>query len=365
MGSEHIETIIIGAGQAGLASAYHLKQRGREAVVLEALERTGDNWRRHYDSLKLYSHARLDGLPGTPFPGPATNYPVKDEVADFLEAYVAEHDLAVRHGVWVRRLAHDGERYVLETSDGLLTADNVIVATGTFGKPKVPAFAADLDPSIVQMHSSEYKNPSQLQPGPVLVVGASHSGADIALEVAQAGHDTILSGRNTGQLPFDIEGGFFQTLTPVISFVWRKVLSLKTPIGRRMQLRNHGGPLLRVKEPDLLAAGVDWSQERTERVSADGRPVLADGREVDVANVIWATGFKQNFSWIDLPVIGEDGWPLETRGIVETQPGLYFAGLAFQFAFSSMLILGAGQDAEFVVKHLDARMSTVAAPAAA
>lgn len=359
MGSEHIETIIIGAGQAGLSSAYHLTKRGREVLVLDALDRVGDNWRRHYDSLRLYSPGRIDGLPGMSFPGPATSFPTKDEIADFLEEYVERHQLTVRGGVWVRRLTRTGDRFVLETSNGTMTADNVIVATGTFGRPRVPEFAEGLDASIVQLHSSEYKNPSQLQPGPVLVVGAAHSGADLALEIAQAGHPTILSGRSTGELPLDIEGGLFQALSPLVSFVWRRVLSISTPIGRKMQpeLRAHGGPLLRVKEADLAEAGVERLEERTTAVS-EGKPVLADGRVMDVTNVVWATGFQQNFSWIDLPVIGEDGWPLEDRGIVDVVPGLYFTGLAFQHSFASMLILGAGADAEHVVNHLVARVAS-------
>ena len=217
-------------------------------------------------------------------------------------------------------------------------------------------FAASLHRDIAQLHSSEYKSPAQLKDGPVLVVGAAHSGADVAMDVADS-HRTILCGRETGQLPFDIEGRGARLFGwRVMSLLARRVLTTRTPIGRRMkpEIRSHGGPLLRFKRADLEAAGVERTTARVAG-ARDGKPELDDGAVLDVANVVWCTGFRQDFGWIDLPITGDDGWPLEERGVVSFAPGLYFAGLAFQYAFSSMLILGAGRDAEYVAERIATR----------
>ena len=353
-----VETVVIGAGQAGLSAGYHLARRDREFVILDAGRRVGDNWRGHWDSLRLYSPARVAGLPGMRFPAPPASYPTKDQMADFLEAYAARFDLPVRTGVRVTRLARRDGAYLVTTTDGpSFRCDNVIVASGTFGRAgAVPGFAGELDPGILQLHSSAYKNPAQLRPGRVLVVGASHSGGDIAYEAAMAGHPTVLSGRIHGEVPVDIDRRPAQLVFPVLYFLAKHVLTLRTPLGRKLrpEIRGHGGPLIRVKRADLTRAGVELAAARTAGVR-DGQPVLEDGRVVEAANVVWCTGFRQDFSWIDLPVIGDDGWPLETRGVVASSPGLYFAGLAFQYAFASMLVGGAGRDAEYVVRHLCAR----------
>jgi putative flavoprotein involved in K+ transport len=352
MTAERLETVIVGGGQAGLSVGYHLARRDRPFVILDAHERIGDNWRRHWDSLRLYSPARTDGLSGMPFPASPWSFPTKDEVADYLAAYAAEFGLPVRSGVRVDEVSRNGGGYVVTSGDHRFEADNVVVATGTFGRPHTPSFAAELDPSIVQLHSSEYRNPSQLQEGGVLVVGAAHSGADIAFEVASE-HETVLSGRDTGQIPFDIEGRSGRALWPVLSFLARRVLTIRTPLGRKLrpEIRSHGGPLLRFKRGHLEGAGVERVTARTVGVR-DGLPVLDDGRVLEVANVIWCTGFRQDFGWIQPPVVEDDGWPQEERGIVPSAPGLYFAGLAFQYAFSSMLILGAGRDGEHIAKRI-------------
>jgi putative flavoprotein involved in K+ transport len=353
--TERLETVIVGSGQAGLSVGPPLAKRDRPFLIVDANERVGDNWRRHWDSLRLYSPACLDGLPGMPFPASGWSFPTKDETADYLEEYATRFELPIRSGTPVQAVSKNGDGYVVACGDRRLEAENVVVATGTFGRPHTPAFAAELDAGIRQLHSSEYKNPSQLREGPVLVVGAAHSGADVAMDVAND-HETVLCGRDTGQVPFDIEGRSGRGVWRVLSFLARRVLTTRTPIGRKMrsEIRSHGGPLLRYKSADLAAAGV-------ERVTAravgdrDGAPLLDDGRALDVANVIWCTGFKQDFSWIELPVTGEDGWPEEERGVVPSALGLYFTGLAFQYAFSSMLILGAGRDAEHVAKHIVTR----------
>lgn len=352
----HLDAVVIGAGQAGLAAAYHLKRQGATFVVVDANARVGDNWRCHWDSLRLYSPAVHDGLPGLDFPADAYSFPTRDEVADYLESYAEAFDLPLRHQCPVRRLARTDGGYVVECPGGRYEADNVVVATGTFGRsPKLPAEAADLDPRIVQLHSSEYRNPGQLRDGRVLVVGASHSGADIAFEVAQD-HDTVLCGRDTGQIPVRPGTRRFRVFFPIVWQVWGHVQTIRTPIGRKTRAlaRTHGAPLLRIKNADLEEAGVERVTERMTGVR-DGLPVLGEDRVEDVANVIWCTGFRHDFSWIDLPVVGEDGWPLEERGVVHSVPGLYFTGLSFQSSFRSMLIGGAGADAEFVVGHLLSR----------
>ncbi|WP_030275144.1 flavin-containing monooxygenase [Streptomyces sp. NRRL B-24484] len=363
MNGERYETVVVGAGQAGLAVGRELARRGREFVIVDGSGRIGDGWRSHWDSLRLYSPARYDGLPGMRFPAPGWSFPGKDEVADYLEAYAERFGLPVRTGVRVTRLvrADTGDRngsggWTVGTDRGRLLAENAVVATGTFGRgPYVPPFAARLDPRIVQLHSCEYRNERQLPDGPVLVVGASHSGADVAYEVAGR-HRTVLCGRDTGQIPLTLEARSTRLAFPVLWQLADRVLTTATPLGRRMrgEVRTHGGPLLRVKAADLARAGVERVPERMTGVR-DGMPLLDGGRVVEAASVVWCTGFRQDFGWIDPPVTGPDGWPREHRGVAEDAPGLYFCGLAFQRAFSSMLIGGAGRDAAVVAKHIAAR----------
>ena len=356
MTSQHIETLIIGAGQAGLSTGYHLQRRGRDFLVLDSNDRVGDNWRRQWDSLRLYTPAKYDGLPGLPFPATDWHYPGKDEVADYLETYALAHDLPVRMSTRVQRLSRAGDGYRAELEDGAITCDNVVVATGSFGRtPHVPGTAADLDPEILQMHSSEYRRPEQLRPGAVLVVGASHSGTDIAYEVA-ASNPTVLCGRDCGELPVQLESRRARVALPLIVFVFRHVLTRRTPMGRKEmdEVRFHGGPSLRVKQADLASRGVTRNEARVTGV-VGGLPELGDGTVVDATNVIWCTGFRQVFDWIDLPVFDARGWPVEYRGVVDAAPGVFFCGLSFQFAFSSMIFPGIGRDADFVAQRITER----------
>lgn len=356
MRTTDIETVIIGAGQAGLATGYHLQRRGRPFVILDANAGVGDNWRQQWDTLRLYSPARYDGLPGLPFPGEPWSFPGKEDVAGYLERYVRRFALPVRLGARAERVdATPGGGYAVTSGDERFTCANVVVATGTFGRtPRIPPVAAELDPDIVQLHSSEYRRPSQLRDGPALVVGASHSGTDIAYEVAET-HATILAGRDCGQIPVRLESRRMHLVFPLLMFAWRHLLTRRTPMGRKAlaQVRFHGGPMLRVQRADLAARGVERSTSRVDSASS-GRPVV-DGRPCNVANVIWATGFRQTFEWIRLPVLDDHGWPREKRGVVDDAPGLYFCGLSFQYAFASMLLPGVGRDAEFVAHHIHDR----------
>ena len=351
---EHVETLIIGGGQAGLATAYHLTRRGLPNVVLDASARVGDAWRKRWPSLRLYSPARYDGLPGMRFPAPRHSFPTSYQMADYLEAYAARFHLDVRSGVAADRLTREGDRYLVTAGPRRFEAENVVVATGVMQRPVTPPFAAELDPAIRQLHSADYRGPEQLQEGPALVVGAAHSGADIAFEIAPR-HKTLLAGPDTGQIPFAIDGRAARVVLPLLRLVATRVLTANTPVGRKVgpHLRAHGGPLLRIKSAHLAAAGVERAFAKVVG-AADGMPALEDGRVVPVSNVIWCTGFRNDFDWIDVPVIGEDGFPEQHHGIVTSSPGLYFVGLVFLHSFSSMLILGAGRDGGYVARHIAA-----------
>jgi putative flavoprotein involved in K+ transport len=360
---EHVDTLIIGAGQAGLATAYHLRELGRSALVVHADARVGDQWRARYASLRLNTPARYDGLPGMPFPAARSSFPTGRAMADYLTTYASRMGLAIRHRVRVTAVDRlDDGTYLVHTGSGLIRAQQVVIAAGSEHHPYTPDIAADLDPAIRQIHSSAYREPSQLLPGPVLVVGAGQSGADIALELVRAGHDTWLSGTPTRELPIDLEGRRARLAAPLLWFAANHILTVRTPIGRRVRpkVRSGGAPLLRVKLADLERAGVHHSPERTTGTVA-GRPELADGTLLDVANIVWCTGFRPEYGYISPPVTADDGWPRDHGGIMPDTPGLYFVGLTFQRGFYSMLIGGAGRDARHIAEHIAAHRPRVPA----
>ena len=253
-----------------------------------------------------------------PFPGDPHGFPTKDEVADYLEAYATTFDLPVRTGVRVTDVwqADGGRGFRIATDDGDYEATQVVVATGAYDRPRVPDFASDLDPAIMQMHSSQFTSTSQLRDGTVLVVGASNSGAEIALMAARE-HRTILVGRDVGKMPFRPEDRLARTFDTFFWFFVNHVATLDNPIGRKAApgIRHHGLPLDRVRPSDLRAAGVERVQARVVGVK-EGMPLLDDGRVIEAANVVWATGFRPDHQWIHLPITGPDGWPRQTRGVV-------------------------------------------------
>lgn len=354
MREERHHTVVIGGGQAGLAVGYQLARLGLEHVILDAGRRVGDAWRNRWDSLRLFTPARYDGLPGMPFPARPYAFPTKDEMADYLEAYALRFRLPVRPGVTVDGLSRRGRRFLVTAGDQRYEAENVVVAMSSYQTPVVPAFAGQLRPGIVQLHAGDYRNPAQLQPGGVLLVGAGNSGADIAMEVVKR-HRTWLSGRETGHVPFRIEGWLARLILPLLfRVVFHRLLTVRTPLGRKVRPgRLAGGkPLIRVKPADLLRAGV---QRVPKTVGVrDGKPELADGRVLDVANVIWCTGFKPGFSWIKLPVLGPVE-PMHDAGVVASEPGLFFVGLEFLYSASSEMIHGVERDAGRIARAIAAR----------
>ncbi len=231
-------------------------------------------------------------------------------------------------------------------------ASQVVIATGAYDRPRIPEFADELDPSITQLHSSQFHSTSQLRDGAVLVVGASNSGAEIALMAARE-HQTVLAGRDVGKMPLRPEDRLARAFDTVFWFFVNHVATLDNPIGRKAApgIRNHGLPLDRVRPSDLLAAGVERILARTVGVS-DGMPLLDDGRVIEAANVVWATGFRPDHGWIHVPVTGPDGWPRQVRGVATDAPGLYFIGLPFMYRGASALLGGVGRDAVYLAERM-------------
>ena len=358
--AQRLETVIIGGGQAGLVTGYYLQRRGRPFVILDANQRIGDAWRQRWDSLRLFTPARYDGLPGWRFPAPGLSFPTKDEMGDYLEGYAARFDLPVHTGVDVVGLHRDETGYVITSSAGRFEADHVVVASGSHRSPRVPDFAAELHPGIVQLHSSQYRNPTQLREGLTLVVGAGNSGAEIALEVSRT-HPTSLSGRSVGQIPVKHGTNAARFFLPLVRFVGHHVLTVNSPIGRkaRSKFLVNGAPLIRTKRHDLVTAGVELLP-RTTHVH-DGLPALDDGRVLETANVIWCTGFQPGLDWIDLDIFADDGRPVHRRGVVPETAGLFFVGLQFQYAATSDVLPGVGRDAEYIADQIATRVMSYAA----
>ena len=352
MSEQEVDTVVIGGGQAGLAVGYYLAHQGLRFVIVDENERVGDVWRNRWDSLRLFTPAPYDGLPGMPFPASRSVYPTKDETADYLEAYAAEFHLPVRTGTKVERMTRVDDRFELTVAGGSLSATNVVVATGGYHNPRIPPFATELDDGIVQLHSKEYRNPRQLLDGPVLVVGAGNSGAEIALDVALR-HQVWLSGPDTGQEPTRAGTIPDRLLTPIL---WQAAtrFTVATPMGRKLRDRfldpPRGIPLGRVRRRDITAAGIERVPRTTGVV--DGFPRVEDGRVLEATNVIWCTGFTPDFRWIEVDLPMSHGLPIHDRGVVESVPGLYFIGLLFLYSLSSALLGGVGRDARHIVDHL-------------
>jgi len=346
-----LDTIIVGGGQAGLALGYFLSRQGRDFAILDAGQRVGNAWRRRWDSLHLFTPAKYDGLPGMPFPGDGLAFPGKDELADYLEGYAVRFGLPVRLGVKVEHLRREDGHYVAEAGGQGWKALNVVVATGACVAPKIPGFAPQLDDSVFQLHSSLYRNPAQLRPGPVLVVGVGNSGAELALELSRS-HRTLLAGKPTAELPVKHGRAAARYVLPLVRFAGLHILTLGTPIGRKVApgFLGHGAPLIRTKLKDLAAAGV----ESVPRITGvrDGRPVAGDGRALDVANVIWCTGYLNDFGWVEPGAFDGDGRPRQYRGVAQDFPGLYFLGQEFLYSATSATLPGLARDAGYLARQI-------------
>jgi len=343
---DHYDVAVIGAGQAGLTMGYELTQQGRRFVIFEAADSVGPAWRTRWDSLTLFTPRRYDSLPGLEFPGNPDGYPGRDEVIAYLESYADAHDLPVQLGSEVHSVRDENGRFRLELANDVVEADQVVVATGPFQVPRVPALAADLDPAVFQTHSVGYRNPGELPDGPVLVVGGGNTGFQIAEELA-ADRETHLSiGSRQMPLPQRIGGRDL--------FWWLGKLgilekSIDTKLGRRLSTRD---TLIGSSPRTAKRSGVTMHGRA---VDASGRTVVfEDGSTLDVAAAIWATGYRFDHSWIDLPITDDNGKLVHRRGVTDV-PGLYFLGLPWQYTRGSALVGWVKDDAEFIAERIAER----------
>ena len=351
-GGDAVDVIVVGAGQAGLAIGWYLARLGLRFLVLEASAELGRSWRSRWDSLTLFTPAQYDALPGMPFPAPADTYPTKEPVADYLRAYADAFRLPVRLNSRVTSLSRSGDGFEVRTADETFSARRVVVATGPFQVPFIPPAAGGLDSAVTQIHSADYRNPQALPDGPVLVVGGGNSGLQIAEELSASRRVDVSIGTSPPMLP--------QRLAGRDLFWWLTRLGLmrvpaESRLGRRVQAR--GEFVIGTSRRQLKRAGVTF---RPRLVGADGRTVrFADGSTLDVGVVVWATGYRSDYSWISVPGVVRNGRVAHRRGVTDV-PGLYFLGLSWQHTRGSALLGFLDEDARHIADRIAADRAATA-----
>jgi putative flavoprotein involved in K+ transport len=351
------EVVVVGGGQAGLAIGYFLAQEGRDFTILEAAEEPAAAWRERWDSLRLFTPARYDALPGLAFPGGPDRYPGRDEVMAYLADYARHFDLPVELTSRVRSIRRANGSYLVELEDRTYEADQVVVATGPFQVPRIPPIAERLNAKVMQLHSSAYRSPDAILGGRVLVVGGGNTGFQIAEELSAAREVHLSIGSRQMPLPQRILGRdlfWYLDATGLIrktraSRIGRRLEGRDTLIGSRPRaLRRRHGVKLHGRAVDAAGSTVSFS----------------DGSKLDVRSVIWATGFGVDHSWIDAPVFDEEARLVHRRGVTAS-PGLYFLGLTWQHTRGSALLGWVKDDAEYIAQRISAFEPTASTEAPA
>ena len=346
-----LDVLVIGGGQAGLVMGYQLAQRGQRFLIVDGGAEIGAAWRSRWDSLVLFTPAQYDNLPGMPFPAAPDTYPGKDDVANYLQDYVAAFDLPVRLNTTVTSLSNGEGGYLAHAGDDVFEAEQVVVATGPFHVPFVPPIAAQLDPEVYQAHSAGYRNPEPLPSGRVLVVGAANSGCQIAQELSGSHQVELSVGARIPTIP----------QRPLGRDVWWWAsgarldrVTVDSRLGRRLAGRDQRigvGPRRLARHHNVRI--------RPRVTAAAGRTVtFADGATADVDALIWATGYATDHSWIEVPEAADrDGHLMQKRGVTPS-PGLYTLGLTWQHTRGSALLGWVGADAAFLADQITSRDAT-------
>jgi putative flavoprotein involved in K+ transport len=344
--ARRFEVVVIGGGQAGLAMGYYLRQQARRFVIFERGDSIAPAWRERWDSLTLFTPRRYSALPGLPFPGDPDGYPTRDEVISYLDRYAETFELPIELNSEVRDVSREPDRFVIEVDGRTVTADQVVIATGPFQTPFVPKLAGKLEPKVWQAHSTGYRRPGDVPEGTVLVVGGGNTGFQIAKELS-ATHKVVLSvGSKQKPLPQRIAGRdlfWWLTKTHLLS------TTVESRLGNKLQ---HRDTLIGSNPRELKRRyGVELKPRATD---ASGRTIsFEDGHELEVEAVIWATGYRPDYSWIDLPILTESGRLRHRRGVTDV-PGLSFLGLTWQWTRGSALIGWVKDDAEFLAERIAA-----------
>ena len=351
--ADRFDVAVIGAGQAGLAIGYFLAQHGRRFVILDSADSVGSAWRARWDSLVLFTPRRYDSLPGLTFPGDPHGYPNRDEVIAYLEQYAAYFHLPVEFNSPVRSLTKSNGAFVVELPDRLIEADQVVVATGPFQVPNMPTVSGQLAPDVFQTHSVGYRRPSDVPEGEVVVVGGGNTGFQIAKELSASHTVHLAIGSRQTPLPQRILGRDL--------FWWLTKLGLlektvDSRIGRRARDRD---TLIGSSSRGLKRRYGVGLKPRV--IGASGRTLgFADGTQVHVDAVIWATGYRPDHSWMAVTVMDSDGSVRHRRGVTDV-PGLYFLGLSWQYTRGSALLGWVKDDAEFIAAQISANAATTLA----
>ena len=350
--TDHHDVVVVGGGQAGLAIGHLLAREGRQVTILEAAEAPASAWRTRWDSLRLFTPVRYDSLPGRPFPGHPDTYPGRDDVVAYLTDYARDFELPVELDSTVRAVRRGDRGYLVELDDRTYEADHVVVATGPFQIPHVPAVAERLDPDIVQFHSSAYRTPGDVPAGRVLVVGGGNTGFQIAEELSRT-HDVHLSiGARQTPLPQRIAGRDLFRYLEATGLLGK---TADSRIGQRMKHR------------ETLIGSSPRAARRRHGIHLRGRTLdtsgpevtFSDGTQLEASSVVWATGFGLDHSWIHAPVFDANGQLIHERGVTAS-PGLYFLGLPWQHTRGSALLGWVKDDAEYLARQISAMPPTQA-----
>jgi putative flavoprotein involved in K+ transport len=351
--AEPLDVLVIGGGQAGLVMGYHLLRRGLRFCIVDAGDAIGQTWRQRWDSLRLFTAAQYDSLPGMAFPGAHDTYPGKDDVADFLQAYAAKFALPVALNTKVTSL-RQGDLFDIATDKGLIRSHNVVVATGPFQSPFTPPIAKDLDPEVFQIHSIDYRRPAAFPSGRVLVVGAANTGCQIALELSATHEVEISAGRHLPTIP---QRAFGRDIWWWATHVGLTRITYGSRLGRKLSSRDQviGGGERELKRNGVVV--------RPRLAGVAGRSVtFADGASSEYDAVLWATGFRIDHSWIDIADIKDQQGRVQHERGVTAVPGLYMLGLTWQHTRTSALLGWVTNDAEYLAEEIATRSTFVEVP---